>query len=283
LEVDAFLAGLRDLGWVEGENIHVEYRDAGGDDSRLPGLAAELVALDVDVLVTATTPGILAAHGATTKIPTVMIVGPDLVTLGFAASMAHPGGNITGQTQFVTELAAKRLELLASLAPSMTRAGVLLQRGNPLNDSTMSAMTTAAQALKVELRPIEVDVPGDLESALSIVGSASIDGLLILEANAFITNSSLVAAIVDKCRVPSIAAPILASRGAVMVGYGVDFTAMFRRSAVFVDKILKGANPADIPIEQPTKLKTVVNLKTAKTLGVEISPAVLLRADEVIE
>src|SRR3954465_509322 len=283
LEVEAFLAGLRDLGWVEGDNINVEYRDAGGDNDRLPVLAAELVALDVDVLVTATTPGILAAHRATTRIPTVMIVGPDLVTLGFAASMAHPGGNITGQTQFVTELAAKRLELLASLAPSMTRAGVLLQRGNPLKDSTMSAMAATAQALKVELRPIEIDVPGDLESVLSIVGSASIDGLLILEANAFITNSSLVAAIVDKCRVPSIAAPILASRGAVMVGYGVDFTAMFRRSAVFVDKILKGANPADIPIEQPTKLKTVVNLKTAKTLGVEIPPAVLLRADEVIE
>jgi putative ABC transport system substrate-binding protein len=283
LEVEAFLAGLRDFGWVDGVNAHVEYRDAGGDDSRLPALAAELVALNVDVLVTATTPGILAAHHATTKIATVMIVGPDLVTLGLAASMAHPGGNITGQTQFVTELAAKRLEILASLAPSMTRAGVLTQRGNPLNNITMSAMTATAQALKVELRPIEVDVPGDLESVLSIVGSASIDGLLIPEANVFITNSSLVAAIVDKCRVPSIAAPILASRGAALVGYGVDFTAMFRRSAVFVDKILKGANPADIPIEQPTKLKTVINLKAARALGVEIPPAVLLRADEVIE
>lgn len=283
LEVEAFLAGLRDLGWIEGDNIHVEYRDAGGDDSRLPALAAELVALDVDVLVTATFQAILAAHRATAKIPTVMIVGPDLVPLGLAASMAHPGGNITGQTFFLTELAAKRLEILASLMPSMTRAGVLLQRGNPLNDSTMSAMTTAAQALKVELRPIEIDVPGDLESALSVVGSTSIDGLVITEANAFVTNSSLVAAIVDKCRVPSIAAPILASRGATLVGFGVDFTAMFRRSAVFVDKILKGANPADIPIEQPTKLKTIVNLKTAKALGVEIPPAVLLRADEVIE
>ena len=129
LEVEAFLAGLRDLGWVEGENVHVEYRDAAGDDGRLPALAAELVALDVDVLVTATFPGILAAHRATTMIPTVMIVGPDLVTIGLAASMAHPGGNITGQTFFLTELAAKRLEILASLAPSMTRAGVLMQRG----------------------------------------------------------------------------------------------------------------------------------------------------------
>lgn len=283
LEVEAFLAGLRDLGWVEGDNVHVEYRDADGDNDRLPALAIELVALDVDVLVTATAAGILAAHHATTKIPTVMIVGPDLVTLGLAASMAHPGSNITGQTFFLTELAAKRLELLASLAPSMTHAGVLMQRGNPLNNITMSAMTATAQALNVDLRPIEVDVPGDLENVLSIVGSASIDGLLITEANAFVTNFSLVAAIVDKCRVPSIAAPILASRGAALVGYGVDFTSMFRRSAVFVDKIMKGANPADIPIEQPTKFKTVVNLKTAKAHGVEIPPAVLLRADEVIE
>jgi putative tryptophan/tyrosine transport system substrate-binding protein len=283
LEVDAFLGGLRDLGWVEGENVHVEYRDAGGDDGRLPALATELVALDVDVLVTATFPGVLAAHRATTRIPTVVIVGPDLVTIGLAASMAHPGGNITGQTFFLTELAAKRLEILASLAPSMTRAGVLMQRGNPLNNSTMSAMTTAAQALKVELRPIEVDVPGDLESALSVVGSAPMDGLVITDANAFVTNSSIVAAIVDKCRVPSVAAPVVASRGAALMGYGVDFTAMFRHATVFVDKILKGANPADIPIEQPTQFKTVINQKTAKALGVEIPPSLLVRADEVIE
>jgi len=278
-----FLAALRDLGWVEGENIHVEYRDAGGDDSRLPALATELVALNVDVLVTATFPGVLAAHHATTKIPTVMIVGPDLVTIGLAASMAHPGGNITGQTFFLSELAAKRLEILASLAPSMARAGVLMQRGNPLNNTTMSAMTTAAEALKVELRPIEVDVPGDLENALSAVGPTAMDGLVITDANAFVTNSSLVAAALDKCRVPSIAAPIVASRGAALVGYGMDFTAMFRRATVFVDKILKGADPADMPIEQPTQFKTVVNLKIAKALGIEIAQSLLVRADEVIE
>jgi len=281
LEVETFLAGLRDLGWVEGDNIHVEYRDADGDNDRLPALATELVALDVDVLVTATTTGILAAHRATTKIPTVMIVGPDLVTLGLAASMAHPGGNITGQTFFLTELAAKRLEILVSLTPSITRAGVLLQRGNPLNNITMSAMTTAAPALKVELLPIEVD--SDLESALSVVDATHMDGLVITDANVFLTNQSLISAIVEKCRVPSVAAPIVAARGAALVGYGVDFTAMFRRSTVFVDKILKGANPADIPIEQPTQFKTIINLKTAKALGVEIPPAVLLRADEVIE
>lgn len=282
-EVDAFLGGLRDLGWVEGDNVHVEYRDAGGDDSRLPALAAELVALEVDVLVTATFPGITAAHRATTKIPTVMIVGPDLVTIGLAASMAHPGGNITGQTFFLTELAAKRLEVLAGIVPSMSSTGVLLQRGNPLNDGTMRAMTSAAQALKVELRPIEVDVPGDIDSALSAVGSTAMDGLVITDANAFVTNASLVAALVDKCHLPSVATPVLASHGAALVGYGVDFTAMFRRATVFVDKILKGASPADIPIEQPTQFKTVINLKAAKALGVEIPQSLLVRAEEVVE
>jgi putative tryptophan/tyrosine transport system substrate-binding protein len=283
LEVDAFLKGLSDLGWVNGVNVHVEYRDAGGDDGRLPALANELVALDVDVLVTATFPGILAAHNATTKIATVMIVGPDLVTIGLAASMAHPGGNVTGQTFFLAELAAKRLEILASLAPSTKRAGVLMQRGNPLNDATMSTMRNAAQALKMELLPIELDIPGDLESALSLVGSTPIDGLVITDANAFLTNPSMVAAIVDKCRVPSVAAPIVASRGGALVGYGVDFTAMFRHAAVFVDKILRGAKPAEIPIEQPTQFKTVINHKTAKALGVEIPPSLLVRADDVIE
>ncbi|PSO30298.1 ABC transporter substrate-binding protein [Bradyrhizobium sp. MOS002] len=282
-EVDAFLVALRGLGWVEGENVHVEYRDADGDDNRLPALAAELVALGVDVLVTATFPGILAAHRATTTVPTVMIVGPDLVTLGLAASMAHPGGNTTGQTFFLTELAAKRLEVLASIAPSMTRVGVLMQRGNPLNNGTISAMATAASAMKVELRPIEVGIPGDLDDALAIVGSTAMDGLVVTDANAFVTNSSLVAAIVDKCRVPSIAAPVVASRAGALLGYGVDFTAMFRGAAVFVDKILKGANPANIPIEQPTLFRTVINLKTAKTLGLEIPQSMQVRADEVIE
>lgn len=282
-EVDAFLAALRDLGWVEGENLHVEYRDAGGDDSRLPALAAELVALDVDVLVTATFPGIIAAHRATSKIPIVMIVGPDLVTIGLATSMAHPGGNITGQTFFLTELAAKRLEVLAGVTPSMTRAGVLMQRGNPLNDGTLNAIATAARALKVELLPIEVDVPGSLDSALSVVGAAAVDGLVVTDANVFVTNWSLVAALVDKCRVPTIATPILASKGVTLVGYGVDFTSMFRRATIFVDKILKGAKPADIPIEQPTEFKTVINLKIAKALGVKIPQSLLVRADDVIE
>ena len=170
-DVDEFLAGLRDLSWVEGETIHVEYRDAGGDDSRLPALAAELVALDVDVLATGGTPGIYAAHRATTTIPIVMIAGPDLVALGLAASLARPGGNITGQTYFSPELRAKRLEILKNAIPSMAPAGVLMLRGWQSNALTMSIMEGAARALKLALRRIEVGGLGEIEGALSDVGS----------------------------------------------------------------------------------------------------------------
>ena len=282
-EIEAFLAGFGELGWIEGKNVHVEYRDADGDDSRLPALAAELVALDVDVLVTSTTAGILAAHRATTTIPTVQIVGPDLVAMGLAKSLAHPGGNITGQTYFATELSAKRLEILASLAPSMRRAGVLVLRGNPLNDGWLGAMTPAAQKLGVALQKIEFDAaPEGLERALSAALAVPMDGLVITDTNLFLTNPSIVAGIVEKRGLPSIAAPMIAAKGALL-GYGVDFTAMFRHAAVFVDKVLKGARPADLPIEQATTFKTIVNLKTARALGIEVPQLLLARADEVIE
>ncbi len=281
-EIEAFLSGLRDLGWIEGKNVHVEYRDADGDDSRLPALAAELVALDIDVLATATTPGILAAHRATTTIPTVQITGPDLVAMGLAQSLAHPGGNITGQTFFATELSAKRVEILASLAPSMRRAGVLVLRGNPLNDGWLDAMSTTARKLNVTLQTIELDASGGLERALSAALSVPMDGLVITDTNLFLTNPSIVAAIVEKRGLPSIAAPMIAAKGALL-GYGVDFTAMFRHAAVFVDKVLKGARPADLPIEQATTFKTIVNLKTARALGIEVPQLLLARADEVIE
>jgi putative tryptophan/tyrosine transport system substrate-binding protein len=279
---DEFLAGLHDLGWVEGESVHVEYRDAGGDVGRLPALAAELVALNVDVLVTISTLGVNAAHRATTTIPIVAIAAGDLVAMGLVASLAHPGGNITGQTFFAPELMVKRLEFLKGLAPSMTLAGVLLIREYPSNAHVMSLMEDAARALKVVLRPIEVESFGELEGALSVPGPDPIGGVVIGDEPLFVINPSAVAAIVDKRALPSVAAPAIAAEGGLL-GYGVDYPAMFRHAAVFVDKILKGAKPGDIPIEQATKFTTVVNLKTAKALGIEIPPTLLAAADEVIE
>jgi putative ABC transport system substrate-binding protein len=281
-DVDEFLHWLRDLGWVEGETIHAEYRDAGGDESQMPRLASELVALNVDVLVTAGTPGIYVAHRATTTIPTVMISGGDLVAMGLAASLAQPGGNITGQTFFAPELLARRVEFLKTVAPSMTRAGVLMIRNYETNAYMMSLIEDHARALNVALRPIEVEGLGEIEGAPADAGFGPMGGLVIADHSLFITNRSEVASIVQKRLLPSIATLRIAAHGGLF-GYGVDFAAMFRHAPVFVDKILKGAKPADIPIEQATKFTTIVNLKTAKALGLEIPATLLTGADEVIE
>ena len=281
-DVDEFLAGLRDLGWVEGDNVHVEYRDAGGDDSKLPALAAELIALDVDVLVTIPTLGVLAAHRATTTIPIVAIAAGDLVGMGLAESLAHPGGNVTGQTFFAPELHAKRLELLKTAIPSMTCAGVLMIGGAQPNAYVMSAIEEAAKALKLALRGIEVGGLGAVEGALAAVGPDPIGGIVILDHPQFLTNPSKLAAILEQRALSSVAAPVIAAHGGLL-GYGVDIPAMFRHAAVFVDKILRGAKPGDIPIERTTRFTTVVNLKTAKALGLEIPQTLLAGADEVIE
>jgi putative tryptophan/tyrosine transport system substrate-binding protein len=281
-DVDEFLAGLRDFGWIEGETIHLEYRDAGGDDSRMPALAAELVAMNVAVLATAGTPGIYAAHRATTTIPIVAISGPDLVAMGLAASLSRPGGNITGQFQYSQGLYAKRLGILKNAIPSMTLTGALMVRGWQSNALAMSAMGDAARTLKLVLRRIEVGGLGEIEGALSDAGADPLGGVAISDHPLFITNPSEVAVILQKHGLPSIAAPVIAAHGALL-GYGVDYGAVFRHAAFFVDKILKGAKPSDIPIEQTTKFRTVVNLKTAKAIGVEIPPLLLAAADEVIE
>jgi len=279
---DEFLGGLRDLGWVENESIHVEYRSADGDDGRLPALAAELVALDVDVLATAGTPGAYAAHRATTKIPIVLISASDVVATGLVGSLAHPGGNITGQTFFAPELLAKRLEFLKAAAPSATRAAVLLVRSVPSNAYAISVVETTAKMLNMTLRPIEVGGLDELEGAFSTADSASVGGVVITDHPLFLTNAAVVAAFVEKRGLPAIGSPMIATGGG-LIGYGVDFGLMFRHAAVFVDKILKGAKPGDIPIEQATKFKMVVNLKTAKALGIDIPSILLASADEVIE
>jgi putative tryptophan/tyrosine transport system substrate-binding protein len=279
--VDEFLAGLRDLGWVEGANLHVEFRSSDGDDSRLPALAAELAALNVDVIVTTGT-GVFAARRATAAIPIVTAATTDVVALGLVASLAHPGGNITGQTFFLPQFIAKRLEFLKAVAPLLTRVGFVMYRGSPANADLLRAASAAAEALGVELRPIEIGGVGEFESAFPPAASEPITGFVTTDHPLINFNAAALAAIAEKRGLRWIGAPINATQGA-LIGYGVDFAPMFRHAAVFVDKILKGAKPGEIPIEQPTKFKTVVNLKTAKALGVEIPPLLLAGADEVIE
>jgi putative ABC transport system substrate-binding protein len=275
--IDAFLAGLSQLGYVEGRNIHVEFRFSEGVEDRLPGLAAELVALNVDVIVTYAT-GVLAAQRATRTIPIVMATYTDPVATGLIASLAHPGGNVTGSTFFQPELMAKRLEFLKEVAPSMTRAGVFLIRGNPSRGPILEKMGAGG----AELRPIEIDRLTDLEGAFSKLDNQQISALVVQDHAFFLANAGAIAGLATTHRIFSISSPKWAASGGLM-GYGVNFSDMFRRAAFFVDKILKGANPGDIPVEQATKFETTVNLKTAKAIGVTVPTSILIRADEVIE
>jgi putative tryptophan/tyrosine transport system substrate-binding protein len=278
---DVFLAALRDLGYVEGRDLHIEFRFSGGDEDRLAGLAAELVALNVDVIVTYAT-GVNAVQRATATIPIVAATAGDMVAMGIVASLAHPGGNITGSTFFVPELYAKRLELFREVVPSMTRAGVLLVRNNPSNLNALEAMGVTAKALKVGLQPIEVGKPTEYESAFSSWADQQIGALVVTDHAQLLANVNAITALAAKHRFPSIG-PVELPSGGGLVGYGVNFSDMFRRAASFVDKILKGAKPGDIPVEQATKFKLVINLKTAKALGLTISETLLATADEVIQ
>jgi putative ABC transport system substrate-binding protein len=281
---DAFREGLRDSGYVEGRNIRIEYRSSEGDEDRLFALAKELIALDVDVIVTYAT-GVPAARHASSTIPIVMATYNDAIAAGLVASLAHPGGNVTGSTFFAPELMAKRIELLKETVPSMSRAGVLLLRRDTdtaVTVKTVEVMEATAKALRVELHPIEVRKTEEYAGAFSTWRDRRIDALVVLDHAQFITNAEMITALAAQYRFPSIGPLELPTAGGLM-GYGVNFPVMFRRAAAFVDKILKGAKPSEIPVEQATQFKSVINLKTAKALGLDIPTSLFLRADEVIE
>ncbi len=276
----AFREGLRDLGYVVGENLRIEARYADRQFDRLKPLAAELVGLNIELIVTAG-PGVDAARAVTTTVPIVMALYSDAVAAGLAESLSHPGGNLTGLTFFFPEFSSKRLELIKQAQPSLTRVGLLLQGGIAGNRSAFDAANGTAAKLKIELAPIEVASAADVERALSDAPGGAVGGLVLVDSTLFV-DSALIADVAQRHALPSIGAPMYASGGGLL-GYGVDFVPMFRRAATFVDKILKGAKPGDIPIEQATRFKTIVNLKTAKALGVEIPPLLLASADKVIE
>src|SRR5215475_9321543 len=280
--VEAFRTGLRDLGHVEGKNFVIESRFAEGNVDRLPDLAVELVRVNVDVIITSG-PGVVAAQRATSTIPIVMLVFGDALATGVIASLSHPGGNITGSTFFYPELMAKRVELLKEVAPSMTQAAVLSSPGMPTNGRlVLDAMETTAKALKVGLQPFEASGPGEYESTFAAIADKKIGAVVISDTPIFIADAKLLAAIAAKRHLASIGSLEFTAAGG-LVAYGVNFHDMCRRGAYFVDKILKGAKPGDLPVQQPTKFELVVNLKTAKAIGITIPTSLLLRADEVIE
>jgi putative ABC transport system substrate-binding protein len=281
--VEAFRSGLRDLGYVEGANVIIEYRWAEEDSRRLPELAAELVRSGVDVIVTHGTPGSLAAKAATPTIPIVMANVGDPVATGLVASLARPGGNVTGLSFFAPELASKRIALLKELMPQISRVGYLVNPANPsVVGPTLELMEITAKALKIDLQQFPVRGPGELETAFERMAQGHVEAVAVSEDAVLIANVPAIAALTTRRRLLLIGNNEIARSGGLM-GYGVDSIAMFRRAAGFVDRLLKGTRAADIPIEQATKFELVINLKTAKTLGLNVPPTLLALADEVIE
>jgi putative ABC transport system substrate-binding protein len=280
--LEAFRAGLREFGYQEGRNIVIEYRWAEGQYERLPALFAEVVRLNVDVIVTHGTPGALAAKQATNTIPIVMAAIGDAEASGVVASLARPGGNVTGLTFFNPELAAKRLELLKETLLGLTDVGVLLNPVNPINEPILPAMRHTAEPLKLKLHQFGVREPDEFKAAFTEMAAKRVGAVVIIDDATLIANAPVLAQIALQHHLPSIGWPDYAVAGGLL-SYGINFPDMFRRAATFVDKILKGAKPSDLPVERSTKFGTIVNLKTAKALGIELSTSLLLRADEVIE
>jgi len=284
---EAFRQGLRDLGYVEGRNVVIEYRFAEGKLERLPALAAELVALKVDVIVAAAgTPPALAAKQATRTVPIVFIAVGDPVTSGLVTSLARPGGNVTGLSGLSPELVGKRLELLTQAVPGVSRVAVLWQPGE-LGERTekdmMKGVEVAARALGVRLQVVEVRRPDDFDRAFSDMTRARAGALTLLGSNMFFNERRRLVDLAANKRLPAVYLSREYVDAGGLMSYGSDLADLFRRAATYVDKILKGAKPGDLPVEQPTKFELVINLKTAKALGLTIPPSLLGRADHVVE
>jgi putative ABC transport system substrate-binding protein len=267
---------------MEGENFVIEFRWAENNYDRLPELAAELVRLNVDVLVTYALPGVLAAKQATTTIPIVMAISAEPIRLGLVNSLNQPGGNLTGNSFFNPELNAKRLEFLKEALPGRSRFAVLLNPSNPISPAVFETMTLAAKSLKVELQQFEAGRPDEFASAFSAMAMRTIEGVVVVDDATITAYAGSVVELATAQRLPSIGSLEIAEAGGLMA-YGVDFVEMFHHAAVFVDKILKGAKPDQLPVEQPTRFKFVINLKTAKALGLTIPNSLFGRADDVIE
>ena len=279
--VNAMREGLRDLGYVEGKNTVIEYRWAEEKYDRLPSLAAELVDLKVDLIITHGTPGSRAAKQATTTIPIVIAAIGDAVEAGVVASFARPGGNITGSSFFMPELTAKRLELIKEAIPGVSRVAVLLNPANRVNKAVLKEMQSTARSLRLELQQAEVRGADDFAGAFVMMVKGKVGALAVPEDAMLNSQAERIAALALKNRLPTIGSTLYVGTGLLM-GYGQDVLHLWRRTGVFVDKILKGTKPADLPVEQPMKFELAINLKTAKQIGVTITPNVLARANKVV-
>jgi putative ABC transport system substrate-binding protein len=280
--IAAFRAGLRDLGWIEGRNLSIEFRWAEGNYDRLPALAEELLRLNIDVLVTHGAAGALTAKKATSTIPIVITAVGDMLALGLVSSLSRPGGNLTGLSLFAAELTAKRLELIKEAVPSVTRVAVLLNPANASTQFVLSETEATAKASRVELKAFEARQPADFARVFAAMADQRVEALVIHEDTMLNANVSSLAVFAAVRRLPSSGFPELVRAGGLLA-YGINFPDTDYRAASFVDKILKGAKAGDLPVERSTKFNLMINLQTAKALGLDIPATVLARADEVVE
>jgi putative tryptophan/tyrosine transport system substrate-binding protein len=281
--LEALRKGLRELGYVEGRNLAIDYRSADGRSDRFADLAAGLVRDKVDVIVTRGTPAVMAAKDATASIPIVMAASGDPLRTGVVAGLARPGGNVTGLSAFTLELLAKRIEILREAVPGLTRIGYLHNMGNPVAPRQWDELNAAAPALGIELELLDVRKLEDLAPAFAAATAQRAHALVIGNDTVTHVNRQHLVELAARHRLPAMyLAREFVDAGGLMT-YGVSYPDLYRRAATFVDKIFKGAKPSDLPIEQPIKFELIVNLKTAKALGLTISESFLLRADGVIE
>ena len=278
----AFRQGLAERGWIEGQNVAIEYRWAEGKFDQLPELAADLVRLKVDLIVVPSSIYVDAAKRATSTIPIVFAVDYDPVGTGHAAALARPGGNMTGLSLMQTELGAKQLQLLKEIVPRVTRIAVLWNPATSAHGLELKAVEAAAQTLAVQLQALPVGSPKEFETAFAAMTQEHSGALVVFNASVFFAEKKRLADLAVKHRLPAMFTAREYAAAGGLLSYAPDFADLFRRSATYVDKILKGAKPADLPVEQATKFEVVVNLKTAKALGITIPQSILVRADEVI-
>ncbi len=283
LFIGAFPQGMRDLGYVEGKNLLLEWRFADGDVGRLPALAAELAALKVDVLVAVAHSAALAAQRATTTIPIVMTTSGDPVGSGLVNSLAQPGGNITGVSVLSVDLGPKRLEMLRAFVPKLTRVAMMFSHTNQTNVEGQAKLRDAGSKLGIKILPVEANTPGEIDAGFALMRQQDAGALIVFLQPFFQQQKDQIAALALKQKLPSIASDQMYADAGCLMSYGSSLAYTFRRVATYVDKILKGARPADLPMEQPTKFDLVINRKTARALGLVVPQSLLLLADRVIE
>jgi ABC-type uncharacterized transport system substrate-binding protein len=283
VNLGALQKGLGEHGYVEGQNLVVAYRSSDGRADLFPKLASDLLRLNVDLIVTRGTPAVLAAKNATSTLPVVMAASGEPLDVGVISGLAHPGGNVTGLSAFTTESELKRLELLRELVPRLTRLSALYNMGNPVSSPRWEAIRSAERTVGIEARLLDVRTPEDLESAFELATRQRADAVIVGNDGLIQANRRSVVGLSARYKLPAVYAfKDIVDDGGLM-SYSVNYSDLYYRAARFVDKIFKGAKPADLPVEQPTKYELVINLKTARALGIEVPPTLLARADEVIE